>query len=171
MTEDSREGRACYLVYEPVRDAVLADFPWNSCMKRARLSLLAAAPTWGYDHKYQLPADCLRVWQVSADADTDETESVEFVIEGRELLTDEDTVYILYSSRETDVSKYTDGLCQTIIAGLVLELASTLVRLSLDVRNQFLAEYESVKNKAQSVDAFEITTYQRGTHDFINVRY
>jgi hypothetical protein len=50
--------------YERVRDAELRKNVWNFSIKRAVLSEDATAPAWGYDVRFALPADCLRLVEV-----------------------------------------------------------------------------------------------------------
>jgi len=64
--KNNRE-RACALLYQPVLDSMLEDFPWNFAQTVQALALVAgnAPPGWGY--QYRMPADCARA-QVVTDA-------------------------------------------------------------------------------------------------------
>ena len=44
-----------------VRDSVLRAHPWNSAVMRASLTADGTAPTWGFDKRYALPADFVRM--------------------------------------------------------------------------------------------------------------
>ena len=92
---------------------------WNSLIRRAELSQETTKPPFGYDFQYQLPTDpfCLRVLEFSngnlsypQDNMMTHTGDPVFVIEGRKLLTNEDTAKIKYISRITDPNEYDAGL-------------------------------------------------------------
>lgn len=51
----------CALWYEPSRQELLRKHPWNFAKKRATLYAIVTAPTFGYDHKYLLPSDFMRL--------------------------------------------------------------------------------------------------------------
>ena len=45
LTENSKAGRLCNLVYEPLRDATLRAHPWNFAITRETLALHSVAPS------------------------------------------------------------------------------------------------------------------------------
>jgi hypothetical protein len=172
LTDDSKPARACNLVYDHTRDTVLGDFPWNSIMRRARLAQLAATPEFGYQYKYQLPTNpyCLKVWYVSADGHNDDTDRVDWVIEGRELLTDETVIYISYSAQIADVAQYTPLLVEAIACHLAADLCEPLVK-SGPLKQALMGEYNYALGKAQTSDADEGTGFRpRGDYSWISVR-
>lgn len=50
--------------YPIARDRLLADYRWQFAMKRDSLAADADAPKWGYDYRFLLPTDFLRIDQV-----------------------------------------------------------------------------------------------------------
>ena len=172
LTEDSKPARSCNLIYDHTRDVVLADFPWNSAMRRARLAQLSDTPEFGYTHKYQLPTNpyCLRVWYVSSDGLNDDSDRVDWVVEGRELLTEETTVYISYTAQITDVAQYTPMLVEAIVCRLAANLCEPLVK-SVALETKCVNMYEYAKDKAHLSDAEEGTGFrQRGQSAWIAAR-
>jgi hypothetical protein len=63
-SDTSVEARKCSLFYEPARDQVLTDFPWNFAERRKALSIISGADPIGYDYAYTYPSDCLKVRKI-----------------------------------------------------------------------------------------------------------
>lgn len=63
--DPNNRARECRLHYEPCRDEVLQDFPWNFAQRCVALALAAdvAIPGWAYAYRY--PAECLKVSRVT----------------------------------------------------------------------------------------------------------
>ena len=91
LTEDTREGRACAILYPQMRDLMLSTHPWNFAMKRADISAdLVTTPAFQWDYAYTLPVDCLQVWELYGS-------TAEWQIENGTLLTNQETeIYIRY---------------------------------------------------------------------------
>ncbi len=121
LEENSKAARTCKLYYEPTRDEMLRAHPWNFAQARAALSQLTTAPPFGFLHSYQLPSDCLRVLSLNR-LDAWEPTGL-FEIEGRRLLTNQETANIIYIKREEDPQLF-DAL---FVEALSLKLASKLV--------------------------------------------
>jgi len=153
ITEDSVEGRACALQYPMVRDELLRMHRWNFAIKRDTLTALASAPAFGWGKQYTLPSDCLRVLQLNAWEETEVPRKWE--VEGRFLLTDEDTAQIKYVKRETDPAIYDS----VFIAALSCKLAAMIakdVTGSSTMATEALTEYERILGpNARRMDAHE----------------
>lgn len=166
LTEDSRSGRLCNQRYEFVRDSVFRSHPWNCLIRRATLAQDTDAPAWEYAYSYQLPADpyCLRILEVEGEKD-----GVEYVIEGRKLLTDEGSIKIRYVARITDPNEYDTLLIETIAAALAADLAYPIAN-SIGLQNNLFSIYQSKLSEARFVDATEGTPDVIIATDFINAR-
>jgi len=57
----------CDLWYDASRQELLRKHPWNFAKKRATLYAIVTAPTFGYDHKYLLPTDFMRLRFIGAE--------------------------------------------------------------------------------------------------------
>lgn len=51
----------CALWYDPSRQELLRKHPWNFAKKRVTLYSIVTPPTFGYDYKYLLPSDFMRL--------------------------------------------------------------------------------------------------------------
>lgn len=121
MNEESTEAKACKVLYPLLRDEMIAAHPWNFAMRRADISAqLAAAPEFQYDYAYTLPPKCLRVWELYG-------VDVEWVIEGKELLTDqEEEIYIRYLEQITQAGYFPPAFVNCLALRLGAELATKL---------------------------------------------
>jgi hypothetical protein len=153
LTEDSRAARLCNQRYEFLRDSVFRSHPWNALLRRAELAKDTTTPSWEYASQYQLPTDpfCLRVLEVEGESD-----GVEYAIEGRFLLTDEDVVKIKYVARVTDPNEYDTLLIETLAAAIAADISYPLAN-SLGLQQQMNALYEAKLREARFTDATEGT--------------
>ncbi len=147
LIDDSEEARAANAQYAKLRDEVLRAHPWNFAIARAQLAQLAEDPAFGYAKQYQLPADCLRVLSMSDD-------TIQFEIEGRKLLTDEETAKIRYLRQVTDPNEFDSFFRETLSLRLAADLAYTLVN-SGTLSELMMKLYLDHLSKARSIDAQE----------------
>jgi hypothetical protein len=121
LTDNTKEGRACNVLYPLMRNEILTVHPWNFAMARADISAsLAATPAFEWDYAYTLPVDCLRVWELYGTDD-------EWVREGNELLTNkEEEIYIRYIKLVTDSAMFSPVFDNCLSMRLASELAGKL---------------------------------------------
>ena len=177
LTEDSKAGRLINQRYSDVRDAVFRSHNWNSLIRRANLARNSVAPAFGYLHQYPLPTDCLRVLEFSngtltypKDNMTDNSGGPVYVVEGRELLTDEETVFIKYISRVEDPNEYDTLLVDTIAARLAMEICYAITG-SNSMISTTKALYDEKIKEARFVDATEGAATKFEASDLIESRF
>src|SRR5690606_26204755 len=116
------EARAANAQYEKLRDEVLRAHPWNFAVARQRLVRLSEAPPFGYAWQYQLPSDSLRVLALNDGRGA-------YEIEGRRLLTDDETADLVYVRGVTDPNEYDsifrEALACRVSADLAYRLANS----------------------------------------------
>ena len=153
LEDASPEARACKLNYGPTRDEVLRTHRWNFAMKRATLSRLTGAPPFGWAAWYQLPVDCLRVFQLNGWEDHEQRDRWE--VEGGRLLTDEDEAQIKYAARVTDGNLYDAIFVKALACKLAAEICRPLTGGNA-MAGDLLSEYERLTSpKARRADAAE----------------
>lgn len=105
-------------------------------------------PDSGYDNRYTLPADSLRVLEL-----VDSTE--QWMVENGELHTDVgDTAPIRYIFRQKDVTQYRPALVNSLAFRLALELMEELTQ-SNTKRERAFQEYEHFLARSQMLDSQE----------------
>ena len=125
ITEDSKNARLLNQRYNPIRDAVFRMHTCNCLIKRVELAQDTDTPTHEYEKQYTLPSDCLRVLKIGGHhngSSSDLDNGQKFKVEGRKIITDEPTIYLLYISKIDDVNEYDTLLQETIAAKLASEL-------------------------------------------------
>ena len=171
LTENSKNARLCNARYTTVRDAIFRSHPWNCLVKRIQLAKDTDTPAWGFTSQYTLPSDCLRVLQIK-------DYNLDYKIEGRKLLINEDTVFLIYLAQITDVNELDVLLRETISAGLASDI-SYAITANLQVTKLMTEKYGLKLSEARHTDASEGyntdptlgNTDQIITEDFLNSRY
>jgi hypothetical protein len=125
LAEDSLAGRACQLHYGQTRDAVLRAHRWNFATTRVALEQVLPAPAFRYSYRYQLPGNCLRVLEVN-DTEIGDWLDERFVIEGRQILTNEATVNLIYIQRIENVTKFDALFVEALAVKLAIVLSETI---------------------------------------------
>jgi hypothetical protein len=98
--------------------AALRCHPWKFANARAALASALPAPIWGYEHKFTLPVDCVKVISL------DESDgAIEYRQVGNFIETDQDAISILYTSRITDCSLFDDLFTQALVYALAANIA------------------------------------------------
>jgi hypothetical protein len=117
----NKEERSCSVFYPLMRDEMVVAHPWNFAMKRADISAqLADTPSFGYDYAYQLPTDCLRVWELV-------DSKAEWVVESGQLLVSQDSeIYIRYIRQVLDPGLFSPSFVNCLATRLGAELAGKL---------------------------------------------
>jgi len=113
--------------YDHALELLLEEHRWNFAGKRVTLTQLSDDPPFGWDHQYALPSDCIRLKDVNGE--DVEASSKLFTLEGRNLLTNDDTVTITYVAKIIDTNFYSPSF----VEALTFKLASiTCGRLTGD---------------------------------------
>jgi len=147
LTEDSKNARLCNSRFTQVRDGVFRSHPWNCLQKRIELAQDTTAPAWGFKFAYTLPADCLRLLRI-LDFDSN------YKVEGRKILSNTETMKILYIGRVTDPNEYDESLRETLSAALAADIAFAVTSNNTTVTNMYNLFQDKLKD-ARFVDSTE----------------
>lgn len=147
VDSQTKEGRQCSYLFEPVRDAVLTSCPWNFALKRAELARLSEVPDFEFNYQYQLPPDCLRVVDIYDSGSG-------YAIEGDRLLIDDDSVCIKYIARVTDTTLYHPNFIEAFSLRLAADLAVAIAN-DRGLKANFLQEYRLAITNAYKLNAIE----------------
>ena len=155
FTENTVSATLCANLWPQVRDAVLRAHPWNCAVKRANLAPKTTVPVYGYSFAFALPADCLRLLE----ADT----AYDYKVEGRDVLGDENPLYIRYIFKNEDVASYDTLLVDALTAAMQAELAYPITKSTAQQEASWRLYSEKLK-LARSVDASEDSPDQFGSN-------
>ena len=147
LTEDSKNARLCNSRFTQVRDGVFRSHPWNCLQKRIELAQDTTAPAWGFSYAYTLPADCLRLLRI-LDYDSN------YKVEGRKILSNTETMKILYVSRVTDPNEYDELLRETLSSSLAADIAFAVTSNNTTATNMYNLFQDKLKD-ARFVDSTE----------------
>lgn len=147
LDDVSQEAVTCNLMYEPVRDAVLREYPWNFAACRVRLAKIAESPAFGYSFQYQIPPDCLHIRQLNNLND-------EFVIEGDRILTNRDGASVVYTRRITNPALFDASFLMALAARLASEIADDITGSSSRVKEMWTI-YLNALQSARLADSSE----------------
>jgi hypothetical protein len=164
LTEDSENARLCNTFFDAVRDSVLRSHPWNCAIERRTLTALSEDPVSDWDHKYQLPANpwCLRVLKVG----TIEDQPTEWAVEGRVLMTNENSPPIVYIKRITDTNEFDALLIDSLVLKLALKICMPMTKdaaiqrgIIEEIENVSLPEARGIDGQEQSVQRVQTTSW------------
>jgi hypothetical protein len=139
LTEGTAAANFCNLYLGTAIEQILSRANWSAPRKRANLNRLIGTPI-GYAYQYALPNDFIRPVDV-------QTEELPYVIENRSLLTDSETVSMVYVNRPDDVAELPGPLKNLISVYLALKLVAPLVASS-EVHNRIFGEYQTANTEA-----------------------
>ncbi len=162
LEEDTKRARFAAAAYDPVLAEVLAEHAWPFALARASLARLADAPLYGFSYAYQLPTDFIAL------VDTSAGPGLAYQIEGRELLTDADTVMLRYVRRVTDPALFHSAFSDLLSTRLAAELALAITRKSADYEAAMtlyrarLAEVRGIASGSQGVAQDVVPSWTEG---------
>lgn len=148
-TDDTVLGRSVQAVWDLERRAALRDAGWNFAIKRAVLPKLTAAPVFGYDSQFQLPADCLKLIEVYG------ADRLRYQIEGRQILADQaGALEIRYLRDVTEPAEF-DSLFAHSFALRIAAAIGNKIAGSAFSRDATWREYLLSLSDAKMADAVE----------------
>lgn len=154
ITEDSETARACQVLYNQTRREVLRSHRWNFATKRAALSELDEEPAFGWEHQFAIPSDCLRILEVG-ESEHGDTLSERFVIEGTSILTDQDSVNLVYVYDCENPDIFDPLFVECLTVKLAVKLSTTLAGTS-SLAERLMVEYDRMIGPlARRIDANE----------------
>ena len=169
LTDDSKNARLCNQRYEPVRDRVFRSHAWNCLHKRVQLAQNSTAPVIEYTYAYALPSDCLRVLKVH-NGTTDSIQSaIDYKLEGKNIVTDEGTVYLIYIALDTDPNNYDSYLQESISHQLAADLCYAITN-NATLANNYMVRADERLREARFIDATENSLGTIESNEFTDAR-
>ena len=169
LTDDTKNARLCNQRYEPVRNRVFRSHAWNCLHKRVQLAQNSTAPVIEYDYAYALPSDCLRVLKIHNGTTDSIVTSLDYKIEGRNIVTDIDTIYLIYIALDTDPNNYDTYLRESISHQLAADLAYAITN-NATLANNYMTRADERLREARFIDATENSLGTVEANEFTDAR-
>ena len=169
FTDDSKNARLINQRYEPVRNRVFRSHAWNCLHKRVQLAQNSTAPVVEYSNAYALPADCLRVLKVHNGTTDSIKSAIDYKLEGRNIVTDEGTVFIIYIALDTDPNNYDTYLQESISHQLAADLAYAVTN-NATLADKYMTRADERLREARFIDATENSLGTIESSEFTDAR-
>jgi len=169
LTEDTKNARICNQRFENVRNRVFRSHPWNCLIKRVQLAQNSTAPVIEYTYAYALPSDFLRVLKIHNGTTDSVASDMPYKVEGKNIITDEATVYLVYVSKDTDPNNYDSYLYEVLAYQLAADMAYGITNNATLAKN-LLADADEKLRESRFVDAVENSTDTVEATEFTNAR-
>ena len=169
LTDDSKNARLCNQRYEPIRDRVFRGHAWNCLHKRIQLAQNSTAPVVEYSNAYALPADCLRVLKIHNGTTDSIASSIDYKLEGRNIVTDEGTVFLIYIAKDTDPNNYDTYLQESISHQLAADLAYAVTN-NATLADKYMTRADERLREARFIDATENSLGTIESSEFTDAR-
>jgi hypothetical protein len=169
LTDDTKNARLCNQRYEPVRNRVFRSHAWNCLHKRVQLAQNTTAPVIEYDYAYALPSDCLRVLKINNGTTDSISTTLDYKIEGRNIVTDIDTVYLIYIALDTDPNNYDSYLRESISHQLAADLCYAITN-NASLANNYMTRADERLREARFIDATENSLGTVEANEFTDAR-
>lgn len=146
-TENNERARVMDAIYEPVRDDLLRENPWNFAIVEDTLAADPVAPAYGFAKRFAFPADML--YMIATENRTPYRLIGNFIHSAAD-----NSLNIRYVARITDASQFDTGFTEALALKLAHEAAP---RLSENTSQQDLLfrDYNLALIKAKKFDGQE----------------
>ena len=149
LDDANKRAILCKEQYPKMRDEVLRAHPWNFALKRAEFTKTGTIPAFEFEAEFQKPTDCLRIVKA-------ENQSIEFIIEGDKVLTNQDVFKAQYIYKLTDTTLFDKNFEEVLALRLAADLAYPLIQSTTVENNKYQLYLVALKD-SRSFDAQEGT--------------
>lgn len=158
-------AKLCANLYPSNRDKLLRAHPWNCCIKRIILAPDADAPPFGFEHAFELPADCLRVLEVGAAG-----QQIDYLVEGRSIQANTTVLELRYVFRNEVESTWDSQLVDLMTMSMAAVLAYPVTQSTAE-RASREEEFRQALKVAKSVDGQEDPPQTLGDERLLSARF
>ncbi len=165
IEDDSPEAKAIKIHYDIARDATLEAYEWSFAIKRFTPPKSSTAPLWGFSSAFPIPSEILRVLQVDLNfsspfltqRDDGRRNQVFHVVEGREILCNEEAIFCTGIRRVADEGIYSNLFAHAFAAKLAM-LISYMISESNSKFQAMAAIYAGTIAEAKTRDGQQGST-------------
>ena len=168
LNDNTKGAKVCKERYPKLRDYLLRAHLWNFAVRRIELAVSVTTPVFEWDFAYPIPVNCLRVLKTNhmepfastGDFNTGRSPlgasggSSEWKLEGRDILSNDSEMKIMYIERVTDVTQF-DTMFPEVVALLLASDIAYFMSGSVTLAAAILSEYKLQLAQARSFDGQE----------------
>ena len=169
LTEDTKNARLCNQRYEPIRNRVFRSHNWNCLIKRVQLAQDSTGPVVEYTYGYTLPTDCLRVMKIHNGSTDSIASDLDYKVEGRKIVTDITTIYLVYIALITDPNEYDSYLREAVSHQLAADICYAITNNS-ELANNYMIRADERLREARFIDATENALDTVEANEFTDAR-
>ena len=169
LTDDTKNAKLCNQRYEPVRNRVFRSHAWNCLHKRVQLAQNSTAPVVEYTYAYALPSDCLRSLKIHNGTTDSIASALDYKLEGRNIVTDEGTIYLIYIALDTDPNNYDSYLRESISHQLAADICYAITNNATLAKN-YMDRADERLREARFIDATENSLGTVEANDFTDAK-
>jgi hypothetical protein len=137
--------------------------------KRIQLAQNSTAPVVEYTYAYALPSDCLRVLKIHNGTTDSIKTALDYKLEGRNIVTDEGTIYVIYIALDTDPNNYDTYLRESISHQLAADLCYAITN-NATLANNYMSRADERLREARFIDATENSLGTIESSEFTDAR-
>lgn len=150
INDSTTPARLCKANWNSTRDVVLASREWAFAIRRYEIAPDTTAPVFGWDHRFPIPSNVLRVLR----CEDGYGEDIDWQREGNFIVSDEATVHALCLVRVETMSDLPEYFGQALAAMLASNLAIPLAQ-SAEMQKAWYAIYLQKLKDAISIDSMQ----------------
>jgi hypothetical protein len=151
IDQETRAAQILKSIFDLVQDEVMSAHPWNFALKRVALTPTASTPAYEFDYEYDLPNDCLRVLELETDVTAI---GVDWVVEGRKILSNDSEISIRYIYRNDDYNSWSPAFAEVMAWRLAQGIAFALTQ-STEREKSCHEQLKATLAQARSTDGAE----------------
>ena len=154
ITDPGVSGQLIRDNFDDARDAVLEDHAWVFANARRRLSPDPIPPEFGFEQRFKIPADLIRILEVNETDRSDNATS--WAREGDYILANVELIYVKYTRRVVEISRMSPNFIQAFAQRLAADLALPITESRTMQEHQWAA-YLSKLDGAAATDGMQGT--------------
>jgi hypothetical protein len=162
LTEDNPAANAVKFIYDTTKAVELGSYRWSFAVKRVVLTAELIAPLFGFDFKYKVPADFLKLEEI--------VEAPYYECEGGFLLTNSgNKIKIKYTANVAE-AEFTDLFADVLAYKLAIKACEKTAQSSKKKADLY-SEYNVHINNAKKQNALQLAARQLRESEFVDARY
>ena len=155
--------------FTKTRDAVLRAHPWNFALTRVELSANATAPAFGWDYRFAVPSDNLRILPLRQDGKINGAH-YPHEVEGGYILTNAIApLKVRYIRRVTDTGEFDILFAEALSSRLASKMAHLVTGKASQVASA-VKMYRAALFEARVIDGLEGTPEDPDDSDILDAR-